>query len=42
MRLLALASVRLAGIAPLGRHLVWLVADPDAYAGIDHLGPVCP
>lgn len=31
------------GSATVGRHLVWLLAAPEAYAeGIDRLGPECP
>lgn len=30
-----------AGAATLGRHLVWLVADPAAYAAVDRIGPDC-
>lgn len=29
------------GAATVGRHLVWLVAGPEAYQGLDHLGPEC-
>ena len=29
------------GAARVGRHLVWLVAGPEAYAEVDHLGPAC-
>lgn len=29
------------GTATLGRHLVWLTDDPQAYGQIDHLGPEC-
>ncbi len=29
------------GTATLGRHLVWLIDDPQAYGDIDHLGPEC-
>lgn len=31
-----------AGTARLGRHLVWLIEDPAAYAGVDRIGPECP
>jgi hypothetical protein len=30
------------GAATVGRHLVWLVAGPEAYQDLDHLGPECP
>lgn len=29
------------GGATLGRHLVWLLAGPEAYGNLDHLGPEC-
>ena len=29
------------GAATVGRHLVWLVAGPEAYDDLDHLGPEC-
>ncbi|MGN6106255.1 MAG: hypothetical protein ACTHU0_14195 [Kofleriaceae bacterium] len=29
------------GAATVGRHLVWLRPPPDAYEGLDHLGPDC-
>jgi hypothetical protein len=30
------------GTATLGRHVVWMIDDPQAYGGVDHLGPECP
>ena len=30
------------GAATVGRHLVWLVEEPEAYEAVDHLGPECP
>jgi hypothetical protein len=30
------------GGATLGRHLVWMIDDPQAYGAVDHLGPECP
>ncbi len=30
------------GAATLGRHVVWMIDDPEAYGGVDHLGPECP
>jgi hypothetical protein len=30
------------GTASLGRHLVWLRDEPEAYEALDHLGPDCP
>jgi hypothetical protein len=29
------------GAATLGRHLVWLIAEPAAYATVDRIGPEC-
>ena len=29
------------GAARVGRHLVWLVASPESYTAVDHLGPDC-
>jgi len=29
------------GAATVGRHLVWLVAGPETYEDLDHLGPEC-
>ncbi|MDX2086840.1 MAG: hypothetical protein SFX73_03270 [Kofleriaceae bacterium] len=30
------------GTATVGRHLVWLREEPEAYEALDHLGPDCP
>lgn len=30
------------GAATLGRHVVWMIDDPQAYGAVDHLGPECP
>ncbi len=30
-----------AGKAPLGHHVTWMLAPPEAWESIDHLGPVC-
>ena len=30
------------GAATLGRHVVWMIDDPQAYGAVDHLGPDCP